>query len=400
MTPTSTPPVEHAGSEVLASTPPQAWAALRSPRVLLHRAGPLLSVIVPTYNERDNVEPLVQELAAALDGLRWEVIFVDDDSPDGTAEAVRRLAGERSTVRCIQRIGRRGLASACIEGMLGSSAPYVAVMDGDRQHDPTILPQMLSILQTHQAELVVGSRYATGGSVAGWARHRQVASRIATRLGRALVPATLTDPLSGFFVLRRELLEEVVRKLSGLGFKILLDIVATLRRPMVIAEVPFSFRTRTSGTSKLDGLVAWEYAMLLADKHIGHLVPVRFLAFASIGALGVGVHLGILSLAYAVAQLGFVASQALAVTSSMVFNYAVNNELTYRDRRRRGAAWLSGLASFMAACGIGAIANVGMAAWLYERRAEWMLAAVAGVLVGAVWNYAVTSTYTWGRRTG
>ena len=362
------------------------------------RATPLLSVIVPTFNERDNVRPLVQELTAALVGIEWEAIFVDDDSPDGTAEAVRELARERHRVRCIHRIGRRGLASACVEGMLGSSARYLVVMDGDLQHDPRIIPEMLMRLQQSATELVVGSRYVDGGSVGNWNTLRRVISRCATRIGRAIVPESLRDPMSGFFALRRSLLDEVVRDLSGFGFKILLDIVATARHPVAFQEVPFVFRTRAAGTSKLDSLVAWEYAMLLADKLIGRYVPVRFLAFAAIGAAGIGVHLTVLTIAYHFERIDFVAAQALAVAISMVFNYSVNNVLTYRDRRRRGFRWLTGLASFVAVCSVGAAANVGVAAYLFKSKAEWVLAAIAGVIVGAVWNYAVTSLYTWGGR--
>lgn len=362
------------------------------------RPGPLVSIVIPTYNERENLRPLIDELANVLVGLDWEVIIVDDDSPDGTAAVARELAAERSYVRAIQRIGRRGLSSACIEGMLASSARYLAVMDGDRQHDPSILPQMIARLQRSEARLVVGSRYVSGGAVGEWSLARRAISRFATFIGRSVVPPELHDPMSGFFVLHRSLLDEVVRNLSGLGFKLLLDIAATARKPLAVQEVPFVFRLRTAGASKLDSLVAWEYAMLLADKLFGRYVPVRFLAFAAIGSVGVLVHLSILTLAFRVGRIQFVTAQALAVSISMVFNYAVNNLLTYRDRRRTGAQWFTGLLSFALACSVGAGANVGIAAYLFRRRAEWVLAAVAGVIVGAVWNYAITSVYTWGRK--
>jgi dolichol-phosphate mannosyltransferase len=360
--------------------------------------GPLLSVIVPTFNERQNLRPLLDELSRVLHGIEWEAIIVDDDSPDGTASEARQLAIERSRVRCIQRIGRRGLSSACIEGMLASSAPYLAVMDGDLQHDPAIIPEMLARLEHSEAELVVGSRYVEGGGVGHWRTIRRLISAVATRVGRAVVPDGLRDPMSGFFALRRSLLDEVVRDLSGLGFKILLDIVASAHHPVVFQEVPFVFRARAAGASKLDTLVAWEYALLLADKLFGRYVPVRFLSFATVGGLGVFVHLAVLTFAYRVANFDFVAGQAIAVCVSMVFNYSVNNVLTYRDRRRHGMQWLTGLLSFAVACSVGAAANVGVAAYLFSRRAEWVVAAIAGVLVGAVWNYAITSVYTWGKR--
>jgi dolichol-phosphate mannosyltransferase len=363
----------------------------------VEQPAPELSIVVPTFNEQNNVHALVHELSTTLAGIAWEVIFVDDDSPDGTAQVVRSLARKHSYVRCVQRIGRRGLSSACIEGMLGSSAPYLAVMDGDLQHDPSIIPAMFKLLKSTNSEIVVGSRYTEGGATTGLDRVRLAFSRIATHLGHTVLPESLKDPMSGFFMLRRTLLEEVVHQLSGLGFKILLDVFASARRPIAFREVPFEFRPRYSGESKLDTEVAWEYLMLLADKLIGRYVPVRFVAFAGIGGLGVGVHLLILSALYRLGRVDFVSAQAISTLITMLFNYFLNNVLTYRDKRRRGVRWLTGLASFVAVCSVGAIANVGVAAYLFNRQSEWLLAAVAGVLVGAVWNYSVSSVYTWGR---
>ena len=360
-------------------------------------AGPELSIVVPTFNERANVRPLVDEISRTLGDIEWEVIFVDDDSPDGTASAARTLASESFRVRCVQRVGRRGLSSACVEGMLASSARYLAVIDGDLQHDPAIMPKMLNVLRSGSAELVIGSRYTEGGSAGDWSGLRLAISRFASSLSGIVMPQNLKDPMSGYFMLRRELLEEVMRNLSSLGFKILLDIVASARRPVAFHEVPYTFRLRQAGQSKLDSSVAWEFGMLIADKLVGRYIPIRFVSFAIIGALGVLVHLVVLTIAYRVEALDFVRSQALAVVVSMVFNYALNNALTYRDQRKRGLRWLSGLLSFMAVCGLGAVANVGIAAYLFNRQAEWLLAAIGGVLMGAVWNYAVTSVYTWGR---
>jgi dolichol-phosphate mannosyltransferase len=360
--------------------------------------GPELSIVVPVFDERSNVTALVAELDEALAGLSWEVIFVDDDSPDGTAAEVRRLAREHARVRCVQRIGRRGLSTATVEGMLASSAPYLAVMDGDLQHDPRILTTMLAELRKGDTELVVGSRYVEGGGLGDWNQARERISRWATRLGRTVVPADLHDPMSGFFMLRRTLLDLVVRNLSGLGFKILLDVFASAPRPVVFREVPFVFRTRHSGESKLDSQVVWEYLMLLADKLVGRYVPVRFISFVLIGAVGLAVHLVVLRGALALFSLSFLVGQTVATMAAIVFNYSMNNALTYRDQRRRGFRWVAGLVSFTVVCGVGAIANVGIASYLFERNSEWFLAGVAGALAGAVWNYAVTSVYTWGRR--
>jgi dolichol-phosphate mannosyltransferase len=361
------------------------------------RSGPLLSIIVPTFNERGNVAELIARLAACLGERSWEVLFVDDDSPDGTADVVREHAEADSRVRCLQRIRRRGLSSACIEGMLATTAPYLAVIDADLQHDERLLPQMLDILVQGETDIVVGSRYAPGGDIGDWDARRARMSRLAVRLSRVLVPAELTDPMSGFFMMRRAVLEGSVRSLSAIGFKILTDVFASYPQPLRFKELAYSFRQRQAGESKLDSVTAWDYAMLLLDKLIGRWIPVRFLAFSIVGAVGVGVHFAVLSLLFQGLHRSFVVGQAAATLSAMTFNYAVNNVLTYRDMRLRGRRWLRGWVSFVLACSIGGFANLGVASTVYGLGRGWFPAAIAGILVGAVWNYAVTMILTWGR---
>jgi dolichol-phosphate mannosyltransferase len=356
-----------------------------------------LSIVVPTFNESRNVRELLHRLEATLGATGWEVIFVDDDSPDGTATEVRNIAQTDPRVRCLQRIGRRGLSSACIEGMLATSAPTIAVMDADLQHDETILPTMLAAIEKGGADLVVGTRYAADGSLGDWNKTRKTMSQLATVTSRAILRQPVSDPMSGFFMLQRTVLNSIVYGLSGVGFKILLDILATVKQPLRIDEVPYCFRDRFAGESKLDEMVIWEYGMLLADKTIGRFVPVRFFTFSIIGGLGISVHMVILITLLKGLHTGFIIAQSVAIGITMIFNFTLNNLLTYRDQRLRRWAWFKGLLSFMIACSIGALANVGIAASLFEHRTQWMLAALAGVLVGAVWNYAVTQLYTWGK---
>ncbi|MGA8401341.1 MAG: glycosyltransferase family 2 protein, partial [Stellaceae bacterium] len=306
-----------------------------------------LSVVIPTLNERDNVPLIVERLNRALDGIAWEVIFVDDDSPDGTAEAVRMLARRQGNIRCLQRIGRRGLASACIEGMLASSAPYLAVMDGDLQHDEGLLPRMFAKIKAERLDVVVASRHVADGSLGNFEASRVAISNFATRLSRLVVKADLTDPMSGFFVIERSAFDGAMRRLSGQGFKILLDLFASTPRPFIFAELPLHFRERLHGESKLDALVAWEYLMLLLQKLLGPAVPVRFLLFSVIGGLGVGVHLTTLGTTLH-AGAPFAVAQGIATVVAMTTNFLLNNLFTYRDRRLKGWRILSGLGSFYA----------------------------------------------------
>ncbi|KXK01294.1 MAG: Undecaprenyl-phosphate 4-deoxy-4-formamido-L-arabinose transferase [Nitrospirae bacterium] len=357
--------------------------------------GPELSVIVPTFNERDNIVRLVDLLESCLAGVRWELIVVDDDSPDKTVDIVRNLACANRHVRCVQRIGRRGLSSACLEGMLSSSAPFLAVMDGDLQHDERLLPEMLRQLKQGGYDIVIGSRYMAGGSIGQWGGFRARTSRLATFVSRPWVPEGLTDPMSGFFALRRDTFDLLVRRTSGLGFKLLLDFFASSPRPLRFKELPFEFRTRYAGESKVDGQVVWEYFMLLLDKSIGRFVPVRLVAFALVGGSGVAVHFASLLLLYRGLSLPFAWGQTLATLLAMTSNFALNNLITYRDRRLRGRHWARGWLSFVLVCGLGAIGNVGVASYLFRRDLHWGVSAMAGILVGTVWNYAVTASYTW-----
>jgi dolichol-phosphate mannosyltransferase len=360
-------------------------------------SGTELSVVVPTFNERRNVGELVRLLDIALEGVGWEVIFVDDDSRDGTSEEVRAIARTDPRVRCIQRIGRRGLSSACVEGMLASSAPFLAVMDADLQHDEAILPAMLARLRRGDVEIVIGSRYVEGGALGEWEDRRAAMSRFATRLSRMVSRADLKDPMSGYFVIRREAFMAAVRDLSSIGFKILLDLFASSPTPLAFCEIPYSFRTRKAGESKLDSTAMWDYLMLLADKLVGKFVPIRFVSFVAIGSLGVVVHMAILAAALKGAGLSFEVSQTAATLGAMTANFFFNNMLTYRDKRLKGWDCLRGLLSFYAVCALGAVANVGVAGFIFDLNYHWWFAGVVGIIIGAVWNYVATATFTWRR---
>ena len=387
----------HAPSRARLAPPPERGWTGEACSDEVCQLGAELSVIIPTFNEAENVADIIARLRRCLWGLRWEVIFVDDDSDDGTADLVRELGRHDARIRCVQRIGRRGLASACIEGILASSAPFVAVMDADLQHDETLLPEMYRFAKQGDLEIVVGSRYMSADGVGEWAKSRAALSRFAAHLSRLVLRADLTDPMSGFFLLRREAFDRRMRDLSGIGFKILLDLFASSPNPLRFCELPYQFRPRRAGASKLDAHAMWDYGMLLLDKLLGRLVPVRFVAIALVGGMGVAVHFLALSLLYRGLGSEFVFSQTAAALAAMTFNFTLNNALTYRDMRLRGLEWVRGWVSFTLACSVGAIANVGIAAYLFrEEGAAWPIAALAGILVGSVWNYGVTSVYTWG----
>jgi dolichol-phosphate mannosyltransferase len=359
---------------------------------------PALSVVVPTFNERDNVTKLYQKLVATLKGVAWEVIFVDDNSPDATWDVVRDLARQDSRVRCLRRIGRRGLSGACIEGILASSAPFAAVMDADLQHDETQLPKMLSLLQSGQAELVVGSRYIEGGSADSFNRQRAGASALATEVAKRVLGVAIKDPMSGFFMIRRDHFEQLAPQLSTQGFKILLDIVATAHGKLRTVEVPFTFGSRLHGESKLDSMVALDFLGLVLAKLTNDVVSLRFLMFAMVGGTGLFVHLGTLYIALKLFEVPFAEAQAAGAFVAMTSNFILNNFFTYRDQRLKGLAILGGLLAFYLVCSVGLFANVGVAFSVYDQEPIWWLAGAAGALMGVVWNYAMSGLFVWRKR--
>ncbi|MEG3145404.1 glycosyltransferase family 2 protein [Sphingomonas sp. RT2P30] len=359
-----------------------------------------LAIVIPTFNEVRNVPVLVAKLDAALAGRAWEAIFVDDDSPDGTADAARAIGRTDHRVRVVQRIGRRGLSTACIEGMCATAAPCVAVIDGDLQHDETILPKMLDALDRDETlDLVVGSRFVAGGGTGEWDHDRVAKSAFATRLARGVLKADLNDPMSGFFMIRTAIVRRLTHHLSAIGFKILLDIMTTSPEPLKFVEIPYTFRLRTEGESKLDHVVAMEYLIALYDRMFGHVVPVRFAMFSAIGLLGLGLHMAVLTAVYKGLDYSFLTGQIIATAVALTFNFFLNNALTYRELRLKGArALFGGWVSFALVCSVGAIANVGIAHFLHDvQSGEWAVSAMIGVLVGAVWNYALSSRFVWGR---
>jgi dolichol-phosphate mannosyltransferase len=338
---------------------------------------PEITVVVPAFRERQNIPPLLAALEKALGSLDWEAVVVVDDAFDGSEDWVRERAQQDRRVRLVHRIGRRGLASACIEGMLASSAPYLAVIDADLQHDETLLPGLLAAAKAQGADLVVASRYMEGASTGELA----------------------ADPMSGFFLVRRGFLERVVRRLYGRGFKILLDLIAAARGEVRIVELPYTMRSRQHGESKLGARVIAEFFMLIAYHLTGRLLPARFFLFAAVGVTGLGVHLGVLSAVFNASGGNFLLAQALATWAAMTSNFFLNNAFTYADQALRGRRLWRGLLSFYAACGIGALINLAVAEWLYLQAAPYWAAGAAGAAVAAIWNFFTTASLTWGGST-
>ncbi len=370
--------------------PPTACAAGQD------ETGPIqLSVVLPTYNERNNVPELIRRLELALEGMRWEAIFVDDDSPDGTADVVRTFARHDARIRVLHRVGRRGLSSACVEGILAGSADWVAVMDADLQHDERVLPKMLQRARQEFLDLVVGTRNADGGSMGDFAKGRILLSRLGERISHTVCKCHVSDPMSGFFVARRSFVVACAPRLQTGGFKILLDLFASAQTPVRFAEVGYTFRNRQHGESKLDGNTAVEYFCLVCNKLTRDLLPAHFVLFALVGTVGIAIHLACLDLLVTWQHEPFFQAQILATYLAMTANFFFNNAITYRDRSLHGMRLLRGLFSFWVVCSFGAWASVVVARGLFSAGAAWWIAGVAGLALSSGWNYSMSSLFTW-----
>jgi dolichol-phosphate mannosyltransferase len=359
---------------------------------------PDLTVVIPTFNERDNIAPLIARLREALAGCDWEVIFVDDNSADGTADAIHAIGERDRRVRCIRRIGRRGLAGACLEGMLASPAHYVAVMDADLQHDEALLTAMLDRLRAGDVDIVIASRYLAGSGADSLSAGRARISRWSTAVARSLLGVELSDPMSGFFMMRRKAFAALAPDLSSQGFKILLDIAATAHGRLRVAELPYVFRERLHGESKLDTKIALDFIALIVAKLTHDAVSYRFLLFCLVGLTGVGIHMAFLQVALGAVGLRFAAAQTVATIAAITWNFVLNNAFTYRDQRLAGWSFLTGLLRFQVICAFGSLSNVGIASWIYDVDWDWWIAGLAGALMGAVWNYVVSAAFVWRQR--
>jgi dolichol-phosphate mannosyltransferase len=359
-------------------------------------AAPDISIVIPTYNERANIAPLLDAVRKALGDLPWEMIIVDDDSPDQTFSEVSRLAREEPRLRCLRRVGRRGLASAVIEGAMVANGGVIAVMDADFQHDEHILRPMYEKLVATNADIVVATRYAEGGGIGEWDATRARMSDFATRMACMLVGNQTSDPMSGFFMVRREVYASVIYDLSQQGYKILLDIISSSPVPLKIEEVPYVFRSRQQGESKISIMVLAEFLFLIIEKLTRGLIPPRFALFSIVGGIGLAIHLAVLN-SLKLFGFQFIDAQIAAIGVAMVSNFIMNNEFTYRDRRLTGLSFIAGLILFCIVCSFGALANVGVAEIAIHEVDNWSVAGLVGAIMGAVFNFSAATSLVWRR---
>ncbi|WP_051257968.1 glycosyltransferase [Desulfovibrio cuneatus] len=353
------------------------------------------AVIIPTLNEAGNVSILVERLEKVLQGLDWEAIFVDDSSTDGTLAELHALAVSNRRVRYLRRIGRRGLASACIEGMMSTAATYIAVMDADLQHDESKLTDLFGPLASGEATVTVASRYTGDGGTGSWDKKRVGMSKLATWFAQHNLTAACSDPMSGFFALHRSIIDAAAPKVQSRGFKILFDVLTIPGLPVRVKEVPYTFRERTLGSTKLSYSVIVDFLWLLLSKYVGRLFNLEFVMFCIIGLLGVLVHMGVLFVVYRQMDFSFLVGQTAASLCAMTSNFLLNNRITFEENKLTGSPLILGYCKFVAACSLGMFVNIAVSDYLLENGMFWLFAAGTGTVIASVVNFFFARFFIW-----
>lgn len=354
-----------------------------------------LSIIAPTYNEVDNVIPFIERVKSTLSDLDWEIVFVDDNSADGTALRVFDYAANEPRVRAIIRLNDRGLAKSTIQGMLSARGELLCVMDADGQHDVAVIAQMIERLRQDDLDIVSAARRLNEGEpLDGLSASRRRLSVFGNWLCSFVIGRKMVDPLTGFFVLRRDSFLKLAPELGDPGFKLLLDILYT-DKSVKHGEVPFDFGVRTHGQSKLDTQVIWKFLTFLLSKMTRGILPPSLISFLIVGGSGVFVHLLALYGALSFSST-FVVAQTFATLVAATSNFLLNNRLTFRDRRLQGTKLLSGYLKFLAVSAVGIVANVSAATITYEQFIQVVfIATLAGISIDIVWKYVVANRFIW-----
>ena len=376
--------------------PPASAAAACPPGELTEalEGEPALSLVICTLDEHEAIGAVIEGAERALADVPHEIIVVDDSADELTAAAVLACAAGRPGLRLIRRAGERGLAAAAIAGWDAAHGRVLGVMDGDGQHDPASLKALWDQLAADGADVALASRYARRSGGTGLTGFRDRISRIGTFITHLLLGVRVSDPLSGLFLMRRSWFEHVRPRLSGVGFKILVDVIASGSRPPRTAETATRLRPRAGGASKLDVRVMADLAALLVEKSTRGLICARLFLFLAVGLCGVGVHMATLGVGR-IAGAPFWAAQGVAIVVAMTSNFALNNALTFRQARLTGRAAMRGLGLFYASCLAGAVLNEAGAGALHRAGAPWAAAALCGLFAGALCNYLLATRLTW-----
>lgn len=361
----------------------------------------MLSLVIPTYNEYQNIGPLIQRITSALEPVtdNFEIIVLDDDSPDGTWQVAEEIARENSHLRVIRRCGERGLGTAVIAGWQAAKGEILGVMDGDLQHPPETLPKLLSSVLDTDAEIVVASRYIDGGGISAWSLGRRLSSWMGAFIASLMLPNILRlvrDPMSGYFLIRRSVIEYL--DLHPEGYKILLEVLSRGKYQTVV-EIPYIFEDRKEGKSKLGPKQYCDFFI-----HLGRLAREtgqigRFLRFCGVGFSGVLVNEGALKFFTDVGGLHYIYSAILAVEIAIISNFFFNDLWTFSDKANQEPGIgnrIKRLCKFNLICASGACLNI-LILWALTDLGglHYLRSNLFGIFAATLWNYSMNYHITW-----
>jgi len=355
-----------------------------------------LSIVIPTYNEASNIIAIIESINSTLgDVASYEIIVVDDNSKDKTWELAEQYADKYKNITCFRRITSKGLSSAVIDGFMISRGKFISVIDADLQHDESILPKMLNYCH-NGADLAIGSRYCQDGSTGEWGLIRKLISKVATKISQKIGNIYMSDPMSGFFMIRRDVFLNVVDKLNAKGYKILLDIVSQLDASKInMIEVPYTFKKRSRGESKLTPEVVFQLIDFIYLKIVGNYIPIEYVKFVTVGAIGAVVHFTILYLMHIVFDNNYQNALIIAIEFSLIINYFINNLWTFKEKTHTGLKKIIGLVKFNILSGVGGIISYYISISLFDSGVNWIFASTIGAIVASLWNYNLNKILTW-----
>ncbi len=359
----------------------------------------MISIVIPTYNEVENIITLLKNLTFLVNDFQYEIIVVDDDSPDGTSDEVNKYMKFNKRIKLITRIGRSGLSSAIKEGLIFAQGKYLLVLDGDGQHHPSFILDMLQEIKKNRSDIVIGSRFLNTSKLEGLSKKRSLGSKIANKLARISLHrnySKLTDYLSGCFCLERESNKKFIRKIEINGFKFLYELLSLSKGNLMVNEVPLIFKERKFGNSKLDIAIVWDFLISIIHNFTLRLLPRRAISFGLVGISGVFVQLFITSFLVEILLFNFYNALPFAVIIAATSNFLINNQVTFRSERLKNSALLIGLLKFLIVASLPVIANVGITTAFYKYiSADTFIAQIAGIAIVYAWNYLASSSFVW-----
>ena len=361
----------------------------------------MISIVIPTFNEVKNIIPLLKKLISLINEYEYEIIVVDDDSPDGTSEEINKFIQNRQKIKLITRIGRSGLSSAIKEGLMFAKGKYLLVLDGDGQHEPSFLLNMINEIKNSQSDLVIGSRFLSSSNLEGLSNQRSLGSKIANKVARLSLPknySPLTDYLSGCFCINKENTSKLIRKIEINGFKFLYELLSLSKGKLLVKEVPLVFKERKYGNSKFDIAIVWDFLISILHNFTLRLIPRRAISFGLVGFSGVFVQLFITSFLTKIISIGFYNALPIAVVFAATSNFLINNQVTFRSNRLKNFSLLVGLFKFLIVASLPVIANVGITVAFYKYiSTDTLIAQLAGIAIVYAWNYFASSLFVWNK---